>query len=299
MLRDRDSTSLGDPARRFRGWLRRVRVHDVRLAIGFAIVAVFTLMALGAPWITRIAPTAQSFLPSLPPSAAHWLGTNALGQDVFSQLVWGTRVSLLVMVTAGGLATVLSVLVGITAGYLGGWADSILSFFTNVFLIIPSLPLVIVLAAYVHFQGEWGIILVIALTSWAWGARSLRAQALTLADRDYILHARLVGQPWWSVVLGEMLPNMASLVVSGLLFAMINALLTEAGLDFLGLGNVNVVSWGTMLYWAQNSEALINGLWWWFVPPGLSIAAVGVALSLLNFSLDEITNPRLRRRKVR
>lgn len=271
---------------------------NTKALVGLGLVALFVLVAIVAPLIQRYPPTAEIFLPSQGPSAAHWLGTTALGQDVWSQLIVGTRVSLMVSFLAGIIATFIAVLVGIASGYAGGWTDNVLSILTNVFLVIPSLPLVIILSAYLHL-GNWGIIFVIAITSWAWGARSLRSQALTLVQRDYVVHAKLSGQTSWQVIFGEILPNMASLVVSGLLFAMINALLTEAGLDFLGLGNINAVSWGTMLYWAQNSEALINGMWWWFVPPGIAIALFGAALSLLNFSLDEITNPRLRLRKVR
>lgn len=273
--------------------------RNVKAVVGIAVVLAFVGAAIFAPMIARLSPTAQIYSPGQPPSVNHLLGTTALGQDVWSQVVYGTRISLLVSFLAGGSATVVAVMVGITSGYLGGWLDSVFSVITNVFLVVPSLPLVIVLTAYLHFSGEWGIILVIAGTSWAWGARRLRSQAMTLAQRDYVLHARLVGQSWWRVVSGEILPNMASLVISGLLFAMINALLTEAGLDFLGLGNINTVSWGTMLYWAQNNQALIDGMWWWFVPPGAAIALFGASLSLLNFSLDEITNPRLKRRRVR
>lgn len=274
-------------------------LSNTKAMIGLGIVVLFLLVAIFAPVLAHDSPTAQIYNPGQAPGAGHLLGTNALGQDVWSQLVYGTRVSLLVSFVAGIVATAIAVLVGVSSGYLGGAADSILSVVTNVFLVVPSLPLVIILSAYLHFSGQWGIILVIAVTSWAWGARSLRSQAMTLAKRDYVLHAQLVGQPWWQVVIGEILPNMASLVISGLLFAMINALLTEAGLDFLGLGNIDTISWGTMLYWAQNNEALINGMWWWFIPPGAAIAVFGAALSLLNFSLDEITNPRLRQRKVR
>ncbi len=273
-------------------------LRNKKAVVGLSIIAIFVLVAVFAPLIAPHSPTAEQFTPGQAPSAVHWLGTNSLGQGVFSQVIWGTRVSLIVAFAAGFLATFLSVLVGIGAGYARGNADAVLSLVTNVFLVIPTLPLVIVLSAYLHLEGQLPIILVIGLTSWAWGARSLRSQALSIAQREYILEARLVGQSWWSIIFGEMLPNMASLVVSSLLFATINALLTEAGLDFLGLGNVNVTSWGTMLYWAQNSEALINGYWWWFLPPGIAIALFGGALALVNFSIDEITNPRLRIYKI-
>ncbi len=286
-------------------WLRRRGrkrwglFRSSKALVGLTVIAIFVLVAIFAPVIAPYNPTAENFAMGLPPSPAHWLGTNSLGQDLFSQLVWGTRISLLVAFVVGVIATSISLLVGITAGYARGWVDQALTLLTNIFVVVPSLPLVIVLSAYIHFKGEWPIIGVISLTSWAWRARSLRAQALTLRERDYVLHARLVGQPWWSIVFGEILPNMGSLVLAGFLFTTIHALLTEASLDFLGLGNINVVSWGTMLYWAQNDEALINGMWWWFVPPGVAIALFGGALALINFSLDEVTNPRLRTRKVK
>ncbi len=273
--------------------------QNTKALIGLSVIGLFLIMAIFAPLIAHDNPAAGIYTPSQAPDAAHWLGTNALGQDVFSQMVYGSRISMEVAFSAGALATLISLAIGITAGYLRGRIDTSLSWLTNVFLVVPSLPLVIVLSSYMHFKGEWPIIAVIALTSWAWSARSLRSQTLSIRERDFVLHARLVGQPWWSVVSGEILPNMASLVLSGLLFSMINALLTEAGLDFLGLGNVSAISWGTMLYWAQNNEALLNGMWWWFVPPGVAIALFGGALALLNFSLDEITNPRLRKRKVK
>ena len=273
--------------------------HDAKVTAGLGIALGFLVLAVFAPWIAPVNPTADLFVPNSPPSAAHWLGTNTFGQDLFSQLVWGARGSLLVSFVAGGLSTFLAVLVGITAGFLEGWVDRILSFLMNVFLVIPGLPLLIILSSYAPASGgEWIVILVIALTGWAWGARILRAQVLSLRERDFVLQAQLVGQPWWSIVFVDILPNMASLVVSVLLYGMIGALLAQVSLAFLGLGNVNAVSWGSTLYWAQNNAALVNGIWWWFVPPGLAITVFGGALALLNFSVDEITNPRLRRRRV-
>ncbi len=278
---------------------RRLPRLNVKATVGLCIVVFFVLVALFAPLIAPTNPNAETLLPNMPPSATNWFGTTALGQGVFSQMVWGTRDSLLVSFVAGFIATFIAVLVGITSGFLRGWPDRILSFLMTIFLVIPGLPLLIVLSAYIPSKGEWVIILVISFTGWAWGARTLRSQVLSLRERDYVLHAQLVGQPWWSIVFGEILPNMGSLVVSNLLFSMIGALLAEAGLDFLGLGNVSAISWGTMLYWAQNNAALINGLWWWFMPPGLAITLYGGGLALLNFAMDEITNPRLRKRRVK
>lgn len=298
--RGRSASGTGPSRSRSRSSFRFLSTfRNAKAAIGVGILLLFIVVAIFAPLIAHDNPSAETYPLSQPPSGAHLLGTNALGQDLFSQLVFGSRVSMEVAFSAGALATLISLLVGVTAGYLRGTVDLVLSWLTNVFLVVPSLPLVIVLSSYMKYHSELPVILVIALTSWAWSARSLRAQTLSLRERDYVLHARLIGQSWWKVVSGEILPNMASLVLSGLLFAMINALLTEASLDYLGLGNVDTISWGTMLYWAQNNEALLMGTWWWFIPPGAAIAVFGGALALLNFSLDEITNPRLRKRKVK
>jgi len=272
---------------------------NAKAITGLSIILFFILVALLAPIIAPGDPAADSFMPNLSPSTGHLFGTTAFGQDVFSQVIWGARGSLLVSFLAGGISTFIAVMVGVTSGFLLGWTDRILSFITNVFLVIPGLPLLIVLSSYLPSKGEWVIILVISLTGWAYSARTLRSQVLSLRERDFVLHASLVGQRWWRIVFGEILPNMASLVVSGLLFSIIGALLTVTSLDFLGIGNISSVSWGTMLYWAQNNAALLNGLWWWFVPPGIAITIFGGGLALLNFSLDEITNPRLRKRKVK
>ncbi|MDA8193390.1 MAG: ABC transporter permease [Thermaerobacter sp.] len=276
-----------------------LRFLNTKAIVGLSIVGLFVVVAIFAPVIAPGNPSADSYLPNLSPGSAHWLGTTSFGQGVLRQVVWGARGSLLVSFLAGGITTFVAVAVGVTSGLLLGWTDRILSFLTNVFLVIPSLPLLIVLSSYLPSKGDLIIILVISMTSWAYSARTLRSQVLSLRERDFVLHAKLVGQPWWSIVFGEILPNMGSLVVSGLLYSMIGALLTVTSLDFLGVGNISAVSWGSMLYWAQNNGALLNGLWWWFVPPGVAITLFGGALALLNFSLDEITNPRLRQRKVK
>lgn len=180
------------------------------------------------------------------------------------------------------------------SGFLGGFVDEALQMLTNIFLVIPALPLMIVLAAYLPFRGEGPIIFVITITGWAWGTRVLRAQTLSLRKADFVHSALLAGERPWSVVMREILPNMLSLVVANFLYSVLYAILSEAALEFLGLGNVNITSWGTMLYWAQNDQALLTGAWWWILPPGLAIALVGASLALINYAVDEVTNPRLR-----
>jgi peptide/nickel transport system permease protein len=192
------------------------------------------------------------------------------------------------------LATAVSVVIGVGGGFLGGWADEALSLISNVFLVIPGLPLVIVIASYVKGSSRLATIGVIALTSWAASARVLRAQTLSLRSRDYVLAARLYGERRWRIVLVEILPNEMAIIVSQFIFSVIFAILTQAGLAFLGLDDPSAMTWGNMLYFAQNAEALASGAWWWFVPPGLCIAVFGAALSLVSFGLDEVLDPRLR-----
>ncbi|MEU0846103.1 ABC transporter permease [Streptomyces sp. NPDC005962] len=279
-----------------RGWLRPA-LRSRRFAAGLALLAVFVLTAALGPWL---ADDPNAFTADLgqAPSGAHWLGTTQTGQDVFAQLVVSARGTLLIGVASALIATVVSVVVGIGGGFLGGLADEVLSLISNVFLVIPGLPLVIVVSAYVKGGGAWSTILVIALTSWAASARVLRAQTLSLRTRDYVLAARVYGEKRWRIVLVEILPNELAIIVSQFIFAVIFAILTQAGLAFLGLADPSHLTWGTMLYFAQNAEALTSGAWWWFIPPGLCIAALGTALSLISFGLDEVLDPRLRVRKV-
>jgi peptide/nickel transport system permease protein len=228
------------------------------------------------------------------PSAAHWLGTTQLGQDVLAQVVSGAGATLEIGAGAGLLATVISIVIGIGGGYLGGIADEALSLLSNVVLVIPALPLIIVIASFVHASGIWSTVAVIAFVSWAASARVLRAQTLSVRNREYVLAAKAGGEPGWRIVFFEILPNELPIIVSQFIFSMIFAILTQAGLAFLGLANPDQLTWGTILYFAQNDGALSSGAWWWFVPPGLCIAVLGMGLALINFSLDEILNPRLR-----
>jgi len=268
----------------------------VRARIGIVILLAFVLMALAAPLIAPYSPTATSFADSLPPSGAHLLGTTSSGQDALSQLLYGARTSVLVAFAAGGISTVVAIVVGLIAGFSRGIVDETLSFVMNVMLVIPGLPLMIVITAYLPGRGPGVIIAVIALTGWAWGARVLRSQAKSVSARDFVLAARLAGDSSWRIVFREILPNMTSLIAASFFGAATAAVLAEAGLEFLGLGNPNAVSWGTMLYWAENSNALLTGQWGVIVGPGLCIALLASSLSLINFGVDALSNPRLRER---
>ena len=227
-------------------------------------------------------------------TATNWLGTTAQGEDVFSQLVYGARTSLVVGLVAGALSTVIGLAVGLTAGYLRGVVDEVLSFFINLALVVPVLPLMITLAAYAPVKGLWLIIFVISITGWAYGARLKRSQIITLRTRDYITAAKFAGDSTARIIVREILPNMTSLVVVGFMGACLGAIGGEAGLAFLGLGDPTTTSWGTMLNQASAGGAMLTGQWAWLIAPGLAFAALMTALTLINFGVDALSNPHLR-----
>jgi peptide/nickel transport system permease protein len=274
--------------------LGRAILTNRKATAGAILLALCVFMAVFPGFIAPGDPNAEVFQPGQGPTGANWLGTTSYGQDIFAQFIWGARASLIIAVVAGLLSTVISALVGVAAGYLGGTADSLLSLITDVFLVIPAFPLVVVIAAYSKTGGNAMIITVLVLTGWSYGARQLRAQVLSLRHREFLTAARLRGERSWRIIVSEILPNMTSLLVANFLGASVYAILTAAGLQFLGLGNVNTDSWGTMLYWAQNNEALQAGIPLWAIAPGLGIAALGGAFALLNYAFDEISNPVLR-----
>src|SRR5690606_26934367 len=259
---------------------------------GLGILAVFAVLALLGPWIVGD-PLAFVARPHEPPSTEHWLGTTGQGQDVLAQLVVGTRITLAVAFVTGVLVTMFGALIGTAAAYFGGRIENALSLLTNVFLIMPGLPLAVVIAVYMP-AGPVTITIVLVITGWAWNARLLRAQALSLRERDFVMAAIVGGESHLRVIVCEILPNMTSLRVACLISATIYAPGAQVGLEFLGLGDISMVTWGTMLYWASNDAALLTGSWWMFVPTGLCVALVGFALVLINFAVDELSNPRLR-----
>ncbi len=271
---------------------RAGRGRDRKVVAGAVLLGVFVAMAVVGPLVAPYNPSAASGPDLAGPSASHLLGTTQTGQDVLSEILVGARSTLLVGFVSAAVATAFAVAVGITAGYVGGLGDELLSLLSNVFLAIPALPLVIVLAGYLKGAGPLSVAIVISVTGWAFGARVLRAQTLSLRQRDFVVAARARGERLWRLIVFEILPNERAVVVSGFLLTAVFAILTQASLAFLGIGSVTSWSWGTMLYWAQNAEAFTIGAWWWYVPPGLCIALVGTSLSLLNFAIDERARPR-------
>ena len=261
------------------------------------LVLIGSIMVFGALGPLLVGdPAAISNIGLSGPTGEHWLGTTQTGQDVLAQLAHATRGSLQIGFLVGVLATVLSAFFGIYGAYIGGFADEVFSLLSNVFLVIPGLPLVIVISGFVprESRGLWSIAVVLALTSWAASARVLRAQTLSVRNRDYVAASRVSGERAWRVIAVEILPNLLPVLASQFVFSVIAAILGEAGLSFLGLGASSSSTLGTMLFYAQNGFALPLGAWWWFLPPGLMIALFGMGLSLINFSIDEIINPKLK-----
>jgi peptide/nickel transport system permease protein len=271
-----------------------------KILIGLAMLAAFLILAIVGPWLAPYNPSASGSTTNgvpQPPSGAHWLGTTQLQQDVFSQMLTGGRSTILVAFAAGAVATVLSILIGVTAGYLGGLADDLFSMLANFFLVLPALPLLIVVFGFLPTSGgsnDLLIGLIISVTGWAWGARVLRAQTLSLRSRDYVESARIVGERGWRIIAFEILPNLTPVVAASFLFTVLYGVGTYTALAFLGVTNPEHWSWGTISFWAQSAEAEISGYWWWYMPPGFAVAFLGTALALLNFGIDEFINPRLR-----
>ncbi|RZU75928.1 peptide/nickel transport system permease protein [Micromonospora kangleipakensis] len=274
---------------------RRFRfVANAKAATGLVILAVYCLFAVIGPWVAPYDPDARSGDVLQPPSTTHWFGTTHLGQDIFSQILVGARSVMVVGLIAGVLATILSILIGVTAGYIGGAADEGLSALSNVFLVIPALPLIIIVTSIVEQASDTLVALIIGFTSWAWGARVLRAQTLSLRRRDYVEAARATGERTWRIILFEILPNLTAIIASGFVGTVIFAVMSEITLAFIGISSISSWNWGTILFWAQGQQALAQGAWWWFVPAGLAIALLGTALALINFGIDEFVSPRLR-----
>jgi peptide/nickel transport system permease protein len=273
-------------------WLRNL-TRNRKALLGFCIVIFFVLVAIFAPLIAPGDPTSYVSRPNLAPSAQYLFGTEGQGKDVFRQTVWGARISLTIGFATGALTTLIGLLIGLSAGYFRGKIDDLLSLIMNLFLVIPGLPLLVVISAYLR-PSLWTIVLALAFTGWAWPARIMRSQMLSLREKDFVSASIVSGESNARIIFLGILPNMASIIVGSMIGSVNYAIGTEAALGALGLTNVSDVSWGTNLYWAQNNAGLFVGAWWTFIPSGLCIAFVAFGLSLLNYGMDEITNPRLR-----
>jgi peptide/nickel transport system permease protein len=271
----------------------RAVLGNRKATAGALILLVVLFVAAFPGLIAPDNPHAVIYRQNAGPSSAHLLGTTQLGQDVFSQLIWSTRLTLIVTLVVSAIATFISMIIGVTAAYLGGVVDRVLTVITDVFLIIPVLPLLILLAAYLS-PGVTSLIIVLTITSWAFQARQLRSQGLSLRNRDFLVAARVRGERPLYIILVEIVPTMTSLLAASFLALAVFEVGFAASLQFLGLGNSGDLMWGTMLYNAQQGAALESGNVWWALAPGAAVAMMGAGFALLNYAFDEIGNPALR-----
>lgn len=279
-------------------WVRLLLTNRQSL-FGLTLLGAVVLGALLAPVIAQNSPTDLVGLPGQAPSREFPFGTTDQGYDVFSQVIWGARTSLAIGACAALISTTIAVVLGLVAAYCGGVIDDVINLFTNVFLVIPVLPLLIVLQTFVPSRGPKVMILILGLTTWPVEARILRSQALTLRNRDFVRAAKVAGEGTIRTVFGEVMPNMISRIAAGFVFVFYLSILFAAGLEFLGFGDVNKTSWGVTMYWAQNNSAVLQGEWWHFLFPGLALAITVAALVFINYGIDELSNPRLRQRPPR
>jgi ABC-type dipeptide/oligopeptide/nickel transport system permease subunit len=290
---------LAAPPRRARGvrvpgWLVLL-LRNPKSLTGIAMVAFMVIIALIAPLISVAHPNDFNLLAARQaPSWNHLFGTTDQGSDIFSQVVLGARRSLLLGFAAAVLATGVAATLGVTAAYCSGIVDDVINFFINVFLVIPAIPLLVVISGFMKNRGMWTMAIVLAAVLWAFEARILRGQALSLKNRDFVLAAKATGESTRRIVFAELMPNMISRIAAGFVLVFYIALLTDAGLEFLGLGDMTKTSWGVTLYWAQVNSTVLQGEWWPFFFPGAALAFTVLGLVLLLAGIDEVSNPRLR-----
>jgi len=269
-------------------------LRNSKLKIGAVVVIAFVILALIGTLLTGFDPREYVGPMSEAPCSEYWLGTTFFGQDVFTQFVHGLRATFLVGLVGGGLAALIGMLVGFVAGYRGGAVDESLNVLTNIVLVIPSFAVLIIIAAYLEVRGLMMESIFIGLTAWPWTARAIRAQTLSLKSREFVDLARMSGMKPMRIIFTEIAPNMMSYLVMAFILQFGGAILIAATLDFIGLGPTTGISLGLMMQNAVNWGALQLGLWWWFIPPGIAIAAIVGALYIMNVGLDEVFNPKLR-----
>jgi len=269
-------------------------LRNAKLRIGVAVVLIFVVLALVGPLLTKYQPRDYVSPGVQPPSSEFWFGTTSFGEDVFTQFVYGLRSTFIIGIIGGGIGTLIGIFIGFISGYRGGIVDEILNMFTNIVLVIPSLVVLLIIAAYLEVRGFLFESLFIGFFAWPWAARAVRAQTFSLRSRDFVDLARMSGMKPLKIIIKEIAPNMMSYLLLVYILQFGGAVLTAATLDFIGLGPTNGISLGLMMNYAVIHGALILGMWWWFIPPGLAITAIVGALYVTNVGLDEVFNPKLR-----
>lgn len=277
--------------------MRSTFLASTKVRFGLVVLAFFVLLAVFGPWLNHMLgldPQANDMSAiAQPPGGNHPLGTDQFGQDILAQVIAGARGSMYVGLVGAVVSTLIAILVGVPAGYYGGRVDGALNFLTNIFIVMPVLPLIMIVAGYLQGTSLTVIALIIGFFGWSGGARTLRAQSMSIANRDFVRAMRMLGERGRRLVFAEVLPHLTGLIASMFLHAMIGAIMAQAGLAFLGISSPSI-NWGTVIQSAQQQGAVLRGMWWWFVPPALCIALLGTAAAMINFGVDELANPKLR-----
>jgi len=264
--------------------------------VGVSLILGFIIIAFVAPWLAPYHPRALVGTPFLPPTEKHLLGTDQVGRDIYSELIWGTRISLMVGLLASAFAVTIGTTIGLLSGYYRGPLDSVLMRITDLFITLPNLPFILILAALLG-RNIWNIIIVIAIIGWTGTARMVRSQTLSIKERPYVEAARSIGARDGQIVIRHILPNVFPLVFANAIIGTVDSILAESGLSFLGLGDPTQPSWGMILHYANEAGALATGRWWFIIPPGICIMLVTIGFAFSSYSLDQILNPRLRKRR--
>jgi len=264
------------------------------LLTGIVIMTFVVLIGAAGPLVvdTDLAKTG-SVLPTQAPSAQYWLGTDVQGRDVLAQLVLGTPQTLKIGLIAGLVGLTVGVVLGLVSGYFGGLADAVIRLVTDIFLTIPTLAILIVVASMVRVLSIEAMALIVASLAWMGPTRTIRSQVLTLRERRYIQMAKLSGLSDFEVIFTEVMPNLIPYIAATLVLSVASGILAAIGLEVLGLGPSHLPSLGMLIFWSQYYDAVFRGLWWWFVPPIVVLVLIFVGLFMLSAGLDRIANPRL------
>jgi peptide/nickel transport system permease protein len=272
----------------------KILIKSPKFLIGFFILLIMVLVMNIYPMLNHTDPFKMVGMSFEKPSKAFFMGTDNFGRDAFLELMYAIKTSMKIGLIAGCTATAIGLFIGLLSGYLGGVLDDILTAFTNMFIVIPQIIILILVSVSLNTRDSVTIAMIIGLTAWPWTARAVRAQASSLRNRDHVNIAKISGHSTAKIIIYEILPYIASYVVMAFVLQTASGILAEATLAMLGLGPFNTISLGMMLNWATMFEAQLSGAWWAFIPPALAVAFITFSLYLMNTGMDEIFNPKIR-----
>jgi peptide/nickel transport system permease protein len=272
-----------------------ILIKSPKFLVGSITLLFVILLVTLYPMINRSDPLAMEGLAFQPPDGKMLLGTDNFGRDIFLELMYGIRTSIMVGLISGVIATIIGLVIGLSSGYIGGLMDNLLTTITNIFIVIPSFIILILISVSVNSRSSLVTAFIIGITSWPWTARAVRAQTSSLRNRDHVNIAKISGHSTTRIIIFEILPYIASYVVMAFVLQTASGILSEASISMLGLGPYNTISLGILMNWALVFEAPVSGAWWAFVPAAIAIAIITFSLYMMNTGMDEIFNPKIRR----